>query len=138
MNWLRDAALWIKIGTGLAVLGAVFWWHQTQVSNAYASGQTSERLVWQERQVRADIEADLARKNTQVLIKAVEADYWQKQAASEVQHRDQLTALEQTLTEEKADDEKKPAVAGCPAFVSKRVRDQLNAIGRDPAPGDNP
>jgi hypothetical protein len=133
---------WLKAGAVAAVIGLSIWWHQAQVNNAYASGQINERLVWQERQARANIEADRDRQETQTLIKSVEADYWQKQAASEVQHRDEMAAIEQTLTEEKAENDKildgKPAASGCPAFVSKRMRDQLNAIGREPAHGNNP
>jgi hypothetical protein len=133
---------WLKAGAVAVFLGLVAWWHLAQVSSAANAARTGERLVWQERQARAEIEADRDRQATQALIKSVEADYWQKQAAGEVQHRDEMAALEQTLTEEKAENDPtpdgKPAPDRCPDFVSKRVRDQLNPIGRDPAPGNNP
>lgn len=130
---------WIKAGAILAVLAAVFWWHQTQVNNAADAARLGERLVWQERQARQLIEDEAKRQTTQALIKSVEAGYWKQKAEADTRHRTELAALEQALTDEKADDEKpeagKPAV--CRPFVSKRVRDQINRLGSDPS-GNHP
>jgi hypothetical protein len=124
--------IWAKAAFIVIALAAALWWHQTQVDSAADAAQLGERLVWQERQARANIEADRDRQETQKLIKGVEADYWRKQAESDARHQTEMTALEETIKDEK------PSDATCGDFVSKRLRDQLNAIGRDDPPRGHP
>jgi DNA-directed RNA polymerase len=127
---------WIKAGAMVALIAAVFWWHQTQVNNAADAARLGERLIWQERQGRQLIEDEAKRQSTHALIKSVEAGYWKQKAEADELHRNEMAALEQTLAEEKADDAKTdPAV--CRPFVSKRVRDQINRLGSDPS-GNHP
>ena len=105
----------------LAVIVAAYGWHRIELSRAVAEGQMSERLIWQERQARAEIEAEAARKSTQEMIARIEADYWQRQAGQ----AETVAELEKALADEKAS-----ADPACGPVVSKRVRDQLDRVGR--------
>lgn len=106
---------------GIVLLVAAFIWHEYDRSRAYEQGQTAERAL-------SLAEAEATRKDQQAQIKAIEAEYWQKEVQSREQSREQIDALEAALREEKRD----PA---CGPAISRRLRDQLNQIG---VPRNNP
>lgn len=114
------------LALGLMALAAGFVWHLFDRVAAYQAGQTAERLVWQERQAMAEAEAERARKVAQAEIRRIEADYWRARAGD----RDRIAELEKVID----DDAQPEALAACPGrrtpLVGKRVRDNLNAIGR--------
>lgn len=117
----------IGAGLGVAAMVAAFTWHQIDKSAAYADGQRNERLIWAEKQARAEIKAENDRITAQIDIARIEADYLKQSAEA----RKTITDLEEALEE----DEKQATPAGpdrCTlAPVGKRVRDNLNRLGRD-------
>jgi hypothetical protein len=114
--------IWLKAGFVGAAIAASLWWHESAVSRAAGAARLGERLVWQERQARALIEEDRARKETQALIARVEAEYWQRQAGA----TEQISELEKALADERQDSDGR----ACDPAVSKRLRDKLQPIGR--------
>lgn len=114
----------LKIGIGAGIVLAAFILHQVDRRAAIAEGVRDERLVWQERQARADAKAEADRRAAQAKIGAIESEYWQRAATDAAR----LAELEEELAREKDDP---AAAAGCAPLVGKRVRDRLDAIGRD-------
>jgi hypothetical protein len=114
--------IWLKAGFVAAAIAAVLWWHENAVSRAAEAARLAERLVWQERQARALIEEDRARKETQAMIARVETEYWQRQAGAATQ----ISELEKALADERHDSDG----GDCAPAVSKRLRDKLQPIGR--------
>lgn len=89
-------------------------------TEAYQSGQLNERILWQERQRRAELDAEADRAAAQQKIKDIETSYWQRQTG----YADQITDLRKALDDEKSDD-------ACTPIISRRMRDKLDAIGRE-------
>ncbi len=96
-----------------------------RVDRAYSAGQLSERLVWQEKQRRAEIKLAEDRRSTQANIDRIEAEYWSQQT-SQAMH---LADLENALQAERTENARSPQTVCRPA-VSKRVRDILAPLGR--------
>ncbi|MDO9417051.1 hypothetical protein [Pararhizobium sp.] len=114
----------IKFAFAALLLVAVYGWHRLEVSRSYSAGQLNERIVWQERAARDQIKRDADRKAAQATIDKIEREYWEKQTNDAIN----LASLETALKEEQANEK----VSGtCGPAVSKRVRDAINAIGRD-------
>ncbi|HEV7251444.1 MAG TPA: hypothetical protein VGN93_31085 [Shinella sp.] len=95
---------------------------QGRVGRAREGGRLDERLIWQERQRRADLKRDADRRQAQAEIDAIERDYWSRQAADALK----ISELEKTLEE----DPKNGDAAGDRPALSRRVRDAINPIGR--------
>lgn len=104
---------------------------QGRVGRSRLAGRQDERLVWEERSRRAEIVRQQERRAAQIKIDEVERDYWSRSATDALK----ISELEKTLAE---DDDDRPAAAGGgradntpgPA-LSKRLRDALDAVGRD-------
>ncbi|WP_242220101.1 hypothetical protein [Shinella zoogloeoides] len=96
---------------------------QGRVGRVRNAGRLEERLVWQEGQRRAELARAAARAEAQVKIDAVERDYLARQSTDAVR----ISELEKALEDEQTS---VPA-PGCGPAVSRRLRDILDAIGRD-------
>lgn len=96
---------------------------QGRVGRARLAGRLDERLVWQEGQRRAELARAAEREKAQAKIDAVERDYLARQAADAVR----ITELEKALDDEQTN-YRDP---GCGPAVSRRLRDALDAIGRN-------
>ena len=115
----------IKFGVAALILAALYGWHLLEISRSYSAGQLSERLIWQERAARDQIKREEERKAAQAAIDKIERDYWEKQTNDAIK----LSDLEKAIEEERAANDEAPRT--CRPAVSKRVRDSLDAIGRD-------
>lgn len=109
----------LKIGIGGAIVLAALIWHQIDRNAASADGQRNERVIWQERQARADLKAEQDRKTAQAAITRIEIDYGERVAAEGAK----ATEFRKALENEKA------AGRAC-AAITRELRDKLNAIGR--------
>lgn len=96
---------------------------QGRVGRARDAGRRDERLVWQEKQRRADLAREIARREAEVKIDQVERDYLSRQTADTLR----IFELERTLEEEQT----RILAAGCGPAVSRKLRDAIDRIGRD-------
>lgn len=96
---------------------------QGRVGRARDAGRLDERLVWQERQRRAELAREADRKAAQAKIDAVEQDYFSRQSLDAIRISDLEKALEGEQTNS--------PVAGCGPAVSRKLRDAIDRIGRD-------
>ncbi|MDX3973316.1 hypothetical protein [Shinella sp.] len=96
---------------------------QGRVGRARETGRLDERLVWQERQRRAELQRDAERKSAQAKINEVERDYLSRQSTDAIRISDLEKALEEEQTSSPA--------AGCGPAVSRKLRDAIDRIGRD-------
>ncbi|UDF29403.1 UNVERIFIED_ORG: hypothetical protein LHK14_18095 [Roseateles sp. XES5] len=116
---------WLVQSLGLTGILAVaaFGWHLYDRNQAYQAGQRDERLVWQERQARAAATRQAERDAAQTKIDSAERDYLARETAAAIK----ISELEKALEE----DQTSSPAAGCGPAVSRRLRDALDAIGRD-------
>lgn len=124
------AALWTLIGGWrgalvLAAIGAGAVWHLAAVSQARQAGALSERLVWQEKQRRADIKREAERQVAQGAIDAAETKMINAMAETAIAEAD----LDAALKKEKTRNDAKTGGA-CQPDLPDGVRDALNRIGR--------
>lgn len=124
------AAIWTLIAGWrgallLAAIGAGAVWHLGAVSDARHSGALSERLVWQEKQRRADIKREAERQAAQGAIDAAETMMIEAMAETAIAEAD----LDAALKQEKTSNDTKTGGA-CRAYLPDGVRDALNRIGR--------
>lgn len=118
--------LLLKISAGAAIVLAAVIWHQIDRKAAYADGQRAERVIWQERQARAEAKAEQDRKDAQKKINAAERSYLLTRAAADVQKSE----LQKALDNEKASARARAKVC---AAVTRELRDRLQDIrGTDP------
>lgn len=96
---------------------------QGRVGRARVAGRLDERLVWQERQRRAQLKLDRERDLAQAKIDAVEQDYLTRQTTDAIR----ISELEKALEDEQTSD----AAPGCGPALSRRLRDAIDNIGRD-------
>lgn len=96
---------------------------QGRVGRERVAGRQEERLLWQEVLRRAEIARSAERAKAQAKIDAAERDYLARQATDAVR----ITALEKALDDEQTNDRD----PGCGPAVSRRLRDAIDAIGRD-------
>lgn len=104
---------------------AAFAWHVYDRGRAYNEGVTAERLAWEERRVRDLAKAAADRKAAEDKIAQIEKEYLAKQVNTSIA----IAGLEAALAEEKANDQNHPACK-CIPLVPKRVRDELEKLGR--------
>ena len=96
---------------------------QGRVGRARLAGRLDERLVWQEGQRRAELARAAEREKAQAKIDAVERDYLARQTTDAIR----ISELEKALE----DDQTSVSAPDCGPAVSRRLRDALDAIGRD-------
>lgn len=123
------AAIWTLIGgwRGALVLAAIAAgavWHFSAVSDARQAGALSERLVWQEKQRRADIKREAERRVAQGAIDAAETKMINAMAETAIAEAD----LDAALKQETSNDTK--TGGACRPYLPDGVRDALNRIGR--------
>lgn len=97
---------------------------------AREEGALGERIVWQERQRRADAKAEQDRKAAQDKINAASAELINALASSAIRENELQAAIAEM--ERQADDENETDAGArpvCPAMPAG-VRDALNRIGR--------
>jgi hypothetical protein len=96
---------------------------QGRVGRARLAGRLEERMVWEEGQRRAELARAAEREKAQAKIDAVERDYLARQTMDAIR----ISELEKALE----DDQTSIPAPGCGPAVSRRLRDALDAIGRD-------
>lgn len=114
---------WKMILIGIVAAAAVSY-HVYAITRARADGITQERIVWQERQIRAIQQAEADRKAAQAKINEIEDRY----LATRKNNEAKLAELEAALEAERSANEK--ADPACPPAISRRLRDSLAPIGR--------
>lgn len=117
--------IWLAKTIGIygLVAAAAFGWHLYERGRAYNAGQRDERLVWQEKARRAELQRDADRKIAQTKIDEVERDYLSRAAGDAIR----ISELEKALEE----DQTSSLAAGCGPAVSRRLRDAIDHVGRD-------
>lgn len=96
---------------------------QGRVGRAREAGKLDERLVWQEREIRAELRRTADRKAAQTRIDEVEREYFSRSTTDAIR----ISELEKALEE----DQTTSAPAGCGPALSRRLRDAIDRVGRD-------
>lgn len=110
----------IRIAAGAAVLLLAAIGHFYDRHLAYGEGQRAERLAWMEQRAKDIARLEVERKATQAKIDQIETEYW----AARTDHELALAGIEKALADETQTDD------ACRTVLSRRMRDSLNAIGR--------
>ncbi|WP_414901222.1 secretion protein HylD [Rhizobium cremeum] len=123
-------AAWDVILLAIALTVAAYHVWPGWLRQAREAGVLSERLVWQEKQRRADLDREREREAAQAKIDTAERNLIDTQAAGAIR----INELETAIAEKR-----KPADANAAAGVAdrstcdpipERVRNALNSIGR--------
>lgn len=128
---LRAAlAAWDVILLSVALTVAAFLVWPGWLRQAREAGALGERLVWQEKQRRSDLQREAERETAQAQIDLAERQLLDAQTAGAIRINELETAIAETR---KSDDATAIAgAAGRPACgpIPERVRSALNGIGR--------
>lgn len=122
-------AAWDVILLAIALTVGAFHVWPGWMRQAREAGALSERLVWQEKQRRADLDREAERVAAQTKVDAAERLLLDTQAAGAIR----INELETAIAEErKSDANAATGVAGRSAcdLIPERVRNALNSIGR--------
>ncbi len=123
-------AAWDVILLAVALTVAAYQVWPGWLRQAREAGALGERLVWQEKQRRADLDREREREAAQASIDAAERAMLDAAAASAIKINELEAAIAETRT---SDDATAPAgAADRPACrsIPERVRNALNGIGR--------
>lgn len=123
-------AAWDVILLAIALTVAGFHVWPGWLRQAREAGALGERLVWQEKRRRADLDREAERKTAQASIDAAERQLLDTQTAGAIR----INELETAIAEKRkpADANAAAGVAGRSAcdLIPERVRNALNSIGR--------